>query len=585
MAAAGSLLSVALTAGATGLTKGAGSSIAARSYAGVVPTAQQKLSGRAGAARSNANNGWIPMAKLQSSDEKKMAGLTNGWNSLTDRSIHTKMQAKGDVTDVESEGGLSEPLVPSGDYDRSWTYQSVVPPFLFPALGGLLFGYDIGATSGSVLSLTSPDVSGTTWFNLSSIETGLVVSGSLYGALLGSILAFNVADSLGRRRELIVAAITYAVGAAVTGLAPNLPILITGRLIYGIAIGLAMHAAPCYISETAPTDIRGTLISLKEALIVLGILLGYLVGSLEISTVGGWRVMFGAAVPMAALMGLGVFWLPPSPRWLLLRAVQGKTNLADAKSQALNALSRLRGVKRGQDGIDAELAETLTSVENGAGGSEETTFGELFQGNLNQKALLIGGGLVFLQQVTGQPSVLYYAAPILQSAGFSAAADATNVSVLLGFFKLFMTCVAVVYVDKVGRRPLLIGGVTGIVASLLLLSAYYSFASGVPALAVGALLLYVGSYQVSFGPISWLMVSEVFPLRTRGKALSLTTLINFASNAVVAFSFAPIQDLIGVSATFLLFGLIGVGAFFFVLLKVPETKGLSLEQIETKLSE
>ncbi|KAL3683388.1 hypothetical protein R1sor_001410 [Riccia sorocarpa] len=575
MAATASLLSVA--AFSTPPTK-ADSHIGGRSYGD-----KASFSGRAG--RSKGSRNWIPLIRLQRSAEKrKIAGLlSNDWNTLHTNKLLTKMQAKEDtMTDLENE---NDPLLLPNENEKSWDFQSVLFPFFFPALGGLLFGYDIGATSGSVLSLTSPELSGTTWYALSSVETGLVVSGSLYGALLGSILAFNVADSLGRRRELILSAVIYAVGSSVTGLAPNLAVLIGGRLVYGVAIGLAMHAAPCYISETSPSDIRGTLISLKEALIVLGILLGYLVGSLEISTVGGWRLMFGAAVPLAAVMGLGMLWLPPSPRWLLLRAVQGKLALSEAKERAGDALSKLRGTKKSSHIIDAELEETLSSVEAGAGGQGEITFGELFQGNLNRKALFIGGGLVFLQQVTGQPSVLYYAASILQSAGFSAAADATNVSVILGTFKLVMTCVAVLYVDKTGRRPLLIGGVSGIVLALLLLAAYYSFASGVPALAVGALLLYVGSYQVSFGPISWLMVSEVFPLRTRGKALSLTTLINFTANALVAFAFAPLQDLVGVSATFLLFGAVGIGALFFVISQVPETKGLSLEQIEAKLSE
>lgn len=209
-------------------------------------------------------------------------------------------------------------------------------------------------------------------------------------------------------------------------------------------------------------------------------------------------------------------------------------------------------------------------------------FTELFQG-VNLKALLVGGGLVFFQQFTGQPSVLYYAAPILQRAGFAVASDATQLSVLLGLFKLVMTTVAVLNVDKLGRRPLLIVGAIGLTTSLAMLAIYFALLTGFPYLAVTALLLYVGCYQVSFGPISWLMVSEIFPLRTRARALSVTTLINFGSNAIVALAFAPLQDLVGETFTFVIFGVISVAALVFVVTTVPETKGLTLEEIEAKL--
>jgi sugar porter (SP) family MFS transporter len=500
------------------------------------------------------------------------------------------IQVKKDMTDVDSEGGLdTEPLLQQQQEEEkskaaalfNWT--SVSLPFIFPALGGLMFGYDIGATSGAVVSLTSPELSGIEWYNLTALQTGLVVSGSLYGALLGSIVAFNVADALGRRKELMLAAFLYIVGALVTGGAPDLFVLFAGRLIYGIGIGLAMHAAPMYIAETAPTQIRGTLISLKEGFIVGGILLGYLVGSIMIGVEGGWRMMFGFGAPIALLMGVGMWWLPPSPRWLLLRGLQGGGEEQEFKARASSALLRLRGNRFSQNMAEEQVEDTWMSLQAAAEGQElNVSLAELFQG-VNLKALLIGTGLVFFQQVTGQPSVLYYAAPILQNAGFSVAADATKLSVLLGFFKLIMTGIAVVNVDKLGRRPLLIGGVSGIVISLFLLAAYFTFGQGVPVLAVIALLLYVGCYQVSFGPISWLMVSEIFPLRIRGKALGVTTLVNFGSNAVVALAFAPLQDLVGVSATFIIFGIIGLISLIFIVLAVPETKGLSLEEIEAKL--
>nr|XP_009779937.1 PREDICTED: D-xylose-proton symporter-like 3, chloroplastic isoform X2 [Nicotiana sylvestris]XP_016450647.1 PREDICTED: D-xylose-proton symporter-like 3, chloroplastic isoform X2 [Nicotiana tabacum] len=380
-------------------------------------------------------------------------------------------------------------------YLEEFSWSSVILPFLFPALGGLLFGYDIGATSGATISLQSAELSGTTWYNFSAVQLGLVVSGSLYGALIGSILAYPFADFLGRRRELIIAALLYAAGGSLTAYAPGLGALLLGRLVYGLGIGLAMHGAPLYIAETCPSQIRGTLISLKELAIVLGILLGYFVGSYEINAVGGWRYMFGLSAPIALLMGLGMWSLPPSPRWLLLRAIQSKGPLQGYKEKAIGALSKLRGRPAGDKVSEKQIEDTIISLKTAYSDEEaEGNFLEVFQGP-SLKAFIIGGGLVLFQQITGQPSVLYYAGSILQSAGFSAAADAARVSVVIGIFKSLMTAVAVLKADDLGRRPLLIGGVSGIALSLFLLSAYYKFLGSFPFVAVAALLLYVGCYQ------------------------------------------------------------------------------------------
>ncbi|KAL6967580.1 hypothetical protein U1Q18_033388 [Sarracenia purpurea var. burkii] len=483
-----------------------------------------------------------------------------------------------------SAGGEANSIGSNATYQEVFTWSSVILPFVFPALGGLLFGYDIGATSGATISLLSPELSGTTWFNLSAVQLGLVVSGSLYGALLGSLLVYPIADFLGRRRELMIASVLYGLGGLITASTPGLGVLLIGRLVYGLGIGLAMHGAPLYIAETCPSQIRGTLISLKELFIVLGILLGYFVGSFQINAVGGWRYMYGISAPVALIMGLGMWSLPPSPRWLLLRAVEGKASIQEYKEKAISALSRLRGRPAGDKVSEKQIEDTLDSLKSAYTDEEsEGSFWEVFQGP-SLKAFIIGGGLVLFQQITGQPSVLYYAGSILQSAGFSAATDATRVSVVIGLFKLVMTSVAVLKVDDLGRRPLLIGGISGIALSLFLLSAYYKVLGGFPFVAVAALLLYVGCYQISFGPISWLMVSEIFPIRTRGKGISLAVLTNFGSNAIVTFAFSPLKDLLGGENLFLLFGAIALVSLVFVVVFVPETKGLSLEGIESKIS-
>ncbi|GMY06402.1 D-xylose-proton symporter-like 2 [Fagus crenata] len=493
---------------------------------------------------------------------------------------HPSLSSLGKVGKYSGEiGGLEEPLINGGHGPKNYSVAAAILPFLFPALGGLLYGYDIGATSCATISVESATLSGISWYDLSSVEIGLITSGSLYGALIGSLLAFNVADFLGRRRELILAAVLYFVGALVTALAPDLPVMVIGRLVFGIGIGLAMHAAPMYIAETAPSKIRGRLISLKEFFIVLGMVGGYGFGSLLVDIVAGWRYMYGASTPLAVIMGIGMWWLPASPRWLLLRAIQGKGNMQELKETAICCLRRVRGPVFG-DSAPEQVDEILAELSY-VGEEKEATLSEMFKGKC-LKALIIGAGLVLFQQITGQPSVLYYAASILQSAGFSAASDATRVSILLGLLKLIMTGAAVLVVDRLGRRPLLLGGVSGMVISLFLLGSYYLFLDNVPVVAVAALLLYVGCYQISFGPIGWLMISEIFPLRLRGRGLSIAVLVNFGANALVTFAFSPLKALLGAAILFYIFGAIAVLSLLFIFFVVPETKGLTLEEIEAQ---
>ncbi|KDP21779.1 hypothetical protein JCGZ_00566 [Jatropha curcas] len=475
--------------------------------------------------------------------------------------------------------GVEEPLLNGENSSENYSIAAAILPFLFPALGGLLYGYDIGSTSCATINIESSTFSGISWYNLNSVEIGLITSGSLYGALIGSVLAFNIADFLGRRRELIVAALLYLVGALATALAPDLVIMVIGRFVFGIGIGLAMHAAPMYIAETAPSQIRGRLISLKEFFIVLGMVAGYVIGSLLVDTIDGWRYMYVASTPLALIMGVGMCWLPSSPRWLLLCAIQGKGNMQDLKETAIFCLCRLRGEAIG-DTAPAQVEEILTELSF-VGEEKEASLGEMFRGKC-LKALIIGAGLVLFQQITGQPSVLYYAASIFQSAGFSAASDATRVSILLGLLKLIMTGIAVLVVDRLGRRPLLLGGVSGMVISLFLLGSYYLFLDNAPFVAVAALLLYVGCYQLSFGPIGWLMISEVFPLRLRGRGLSIAVLVNFGANALVTFAFSPLKAWLGAGILFYAFGVIGILSLLFIFFIVPETKGLTLEEIEAK---
>lgn len=446
--------------------------------------------------------------------------------------------------------------------------------FVFPAIGGMLFGYDIGATSGALLSMTSSTVSGTVWYDLSTTETGLVVSLSLAGALLGSGIALVVGDSLGRRKELILGGVLYMIGAGLVSQSPGgdaigLSVVELGRLLYGLGIGFSMHAAPAYIAETSPASVRGVLISTKEAFIVGGILLGYVVSYLEISTLGGWRYIYGAAMPVAAVLIWGMAYLPESPRWLALK---------QKNDEALDSLQRIYGAEYDTLQLKDEVDQMVKVSDMDEEGSS------LFQERY-RKPLFVGVSLMLFQQITGQPSVLYYAAKIFQDAGFESADSATGISVILGLFKLGMTGVAIATVDSWGRRPLLLLGVSGIVASLLVLGTIQSGSLSLPHSVdiwanVVALLVYVGAYQVSFGPISWLIVGEVFPLSIRGQALALATLTNFASNFLVSLYIPLLQENLGPAGLYMTFAGIGCLALYVIYSIVPETKGKSLEEIE-----
>ncbi|KAI8470339.1 MAG: general substrate transporter [Monoraphidium minutum] len=508
--------------------------------------------------------------------------------------------------DAEAGGSGGGAAVADPVHDAPVDWRATGLCFLFPALGGLLFGYDIGATSGVLASLSNPQLSGTDWYSLSPFQSGLVVSASLLGALAGSLAALAAGNRVGRRTELLLASVLYGVSAASLGMATSLEWLLICRLGYGLGIGLAMHAAPAYIAETSPPNVRGLLISLKEAAIVGGILLGYFTGYVFAEDVGGWRSIYGCAAPLAVVLGLGMAYLPESPRWLMLSGA--------SRDDAARALVRAEGARAADARLVALELDGIAAANaaGGGGGREGLSAWGLLASKRFRRPLVVGSSLMLFQQITGQPSVLYYANQIFEKAGFSAGQEAAEVSVVLGAFKLLMTVVAVLTVDKLGRRPLLLAGVGGMVAALLALG----FAQGGPGggggggpgawVSVIALLLYVGCYQVSFGPISWLIVGEVFPLAVRSQAIAVAAVLNYGSNFAVSLALPSVQEAVGLPATYLGFAAIGaaallsiyytaegvlpatylgfaaigVAALLSIYYTVPETKGKTLEEIE-----
>jgi SP family galactose:H+ symporter-like MFS transporter len=424
------------------------------------------------------------------------------------------------------------------------------------ALGGLLFGYDTGVISGAILFIRQD-------FALSDFSVEIVVSSVLFGALIGAAFGGELADRLGRRKAIILAAAIFALAAVLTASVPSVPWLILGRVLVGIAIGIASITAPLYISEVAPAEMRGALVSLNQLAITIGIVVSYLVDYL-LSDIQGWRYMLGLAAIPAIILGVGMLPLPDTPRWLV------KNNKAD-KARAV--LKRIRG----KANVEDEVEEIQTSLKKQATGRAE-----LFN-PLVKPALMIGVFLAIFQQATGINTVIYYAPKIFQFAGIVSASSAIFATLTVGIVNVIMTIVAIFLLDRIGRRPLLLIGLVGMIFSLGLLSfTFYlpSLGGLIGKLSVVGLMLYVGSFAIGLGPVFWLLVSEIYPLKVRGLAMGVASEANWGTNLVIALTFLTLIQLIGKSGTFLLYALIGVGACIFVYLLIPETKGRTLEEIE-----
>ena len=371
------------------------------------------------------------------------------------------------------------------------------------------------------------------------------------------------ADRVGRRKLLIVTAVVFGVGALGAASAPDTALLIAARIIAGVAIGIASFVAPLYISEIAPVEIRGKLVSLNQLAITVGIVVSY-AADYALSAGHAWRWMFALAAVPAAAFGIGLFSIPDSPRWLMAR---GHADHAEA------VLKRLRTPKR----ATSELAEIQKSV-----GQQEGHWSELL-GPLLRPAMIVGIGLAVSQQITGINTVIYYAPTILRFAGFASASVAILASVGVGIVNVIMTLVAIQLIDKVGRRPLLLVSLAGMTLSLVVLGLAFALPNLVGSIgwiAPISLMAYVDFFAVGLGPVFWLVLSEIYPLRIRGRAMSIGTIANWGANLIVAVTFLTLTQVLGKSATFWLYGAISIAAWLFAFFLVPETKGKTLEQIE-----
>lgn len=432
------------------------------------------------------------------------------------------------------------------------------------ATGGLLFGYDTGVISGALLFITKD------FAPLSSFLQGVIVSVLLVGAVTGAIAGGPLSDRLGRRPVVLLAAIIFAVGAIAAALAPNVLVLIFARFILGLGVGLASLVVPLYIAEIAPPATRGALVSLNQLMITIGILLSYIVG-VAFTPIEGWRYMFAVAVIPALILGIGMFTLPESPRWLVKN---GKLD----KARSVLLLSRVEA------DVETEMQQ-MEEIERIERQQAQVGYKELLAPWI-RPALIVGVGLAIFQQITGINTVIYYAPTILEKVGFSAGGAIAATALGVGAVNVGFTILAVYIVDRVGRRPLLLIGLIGMIVSLGLLGVVFSLGATSGAaglLATICLALYIASFAISLGPIFWLMISEIYPLNMRGSAMSIAALCNWGSNFIVALIFPVLLATFGGAGSFWLFAALGIVAWIFVYFMVPETKGRTLEEIEADL--
>ena len=437
--------------------------------------------------------------------------------------------------------------------------------YFFGALGGVLFGYDTGVISGALLFIPND-------FKLTPFLQGAIVAGLLLGAMIGAAFAGRLSDHLGRRRLIIIAAVVFTIGALLAALAPTVWVLIAARVIIGLAVGSAALVVPLYLSEIAPTEVRGAITSLNQMMIVCGILAAFVVNAILASS-GDWRLMLGLAAVPSIILLVGMLFMPETPRYLVH---------AGEEETAHKVLEDLPGDERPEERI-GEIRE-VDSEEEG-----QTGLAALWQAKWVRPALLVATGLAVFQQLVGINTIIYYAPTTLTNVGF-AKTSAIYANLIIGVINVGMTVIAIKIIDRVGRKPMLFAGVAGMVASLLVLGISLSALPtphhpGDPAAIITLVCLttFIASFAATWGPVVWVMIPEVLPLSVRGTAMGVAVFGNWAANFAVSQTFPPLLKALGPGTVFLGYAALGLLAGVFVKAFVTETKGRSLEEIEGDL--
>lgn len=428
------------------------------------------------------------------------------------------------------------------------------------ALGGVLYGYDMGIIAAAVIFVRHS-------FALSTVMEELVVSIVLVGAMIGAMVGGAVADRIGRRATLVWAGGIFIAGSVLAPLSPNVTVLIIARAIIGVGIGFTSVTAPVYVSELAPSQSRGMLIGLYQFALTLGIAFADLVGY-WLATQEAWRLMFGiAAVPTVFFLGV-ILTVPESPRWLF--AHSGEKDAESVLLSYTNASGAQQFLADIRDGLKTPIEQRWKALLTPA------VRGSVF----------IAVGFTVLQQVTGINTIIYYGPQIFELAGIASHSNSILATLVVAVVNVIATVVGIMLVDRVGRKPLLYVGVGGMTIALFALA--FSFSHGAAlgtslgVIAIGCLVLYIACFALSLGAIAWILVSEVFPLRVRGRGVAVATLFSGISNFAVSLTFLSLIKAVGSASTFAIYGVMSVVTLIFVRFAVPETCGRELESISAR---
>jgi SP family arabinose:H+ symporter-like MFS transporter len=428
------------------------------------------------------------------------------------------------------------------------------------AISGFLFGYNTAVINGVLLFLRQQ-------FTPSDLQSEIAASSILVGALFGAASASLIGDRYGRKKSLMFSAVLFTVTPLAAAAANSVAMFSLARLFSGLAIGLASVLTPVYIAEISPSKNRGALVSLNQLGIVIGILAAFIVGW-RLSSLGenSWRWMLAVAAVPSLIFFLGLFAIPESPRWLIDR---GRT------AEAMETLVRLLGEREASEEVNAV---SIVATD------DQGSWSELFSQDM-RKRLGVGMALAIFSQVTGVNAVLYYGSVVIsehfpgQSAGMALASN-----IIIGLVNLIATIIAMVFVDRWGRRVILMTASGGMAVALFILVMGLNI-QGAPAfLMLASILLYVAFFAFGMGPGPWLIISEIFPTKVRGRAASIATSTLWSGALLVTFTFLSLVHTLKLSGTFALFGMFSVACFLYVWRKVPETKGKTLEQIQESWS-
>ena len=460
------------------------------------------------------------------------------------------------------------PLAPSappevkGAHSRRLRLITIISTF-----GGLLFGYDTGVINGA-LPYMQQDL------GLTPFTEGVVTSSLLLGAAVGAFAGGRLSDARGRRRNLLMLAVIFVVGTLGCTFAPSTAVMIAARFVLGLAVGGASVTVPTYLAEISPADRRGRLVTQNELMIVTGQLMAFTFNAGIANALGDsghvWRYMLVVATLPAVVLWLGMLVMPESPRWL---ASKGRF------SDALDVLRQVRSAQRAEE----ELAEVKRLAQEDkksqTGGWSDLAVPWI------RKLVLVGIGIAIVQQVSGVNTIMYYGTQILKNSGFSAD-GALIANIANGVISVLATFVGIYLLGRVNRRPMLLVGIAGTSTALLLVaivSLVMPEGMGRGLVVLALTVTFLAFQQGATSPVTWLMLAEIFPLKMRGFAFGIASLTLWSTNFVIGLTYPVMVDAFSISNTFLVFVAVGVLAIAFVAKYVPETRGRSLEQLETEL--